>query len=74
MLIVGERHLATVLARYTAHYNEHQPHRSLGQHPPVVPGSDVSYVTAGKVRRRPILNGLINEYTQAAEPNRLYEP
>jgi hypothetical protein len=27
MLIVGERHLATVLAEYTSHYNDHRPHR-----------------------------------------------
>jgi putative transposase len=31
MLIAGERHLATVLASYTTHYNEHRPHRSIGQ-------------------------------------------
>ena len=65
MLIAGERHLATVLASYTAHYNEHRPHRSLGQRPPA-PRSQVSRLTAAKVRRRPILAGLINEYEQAA--------
>jgi putative transposase len=37
MLIVGERHLATVLAEYTRHYHEHRPHRSLGQQPPKPP-------------------------------------
>jgi transposase InsO family protein len=31
MLIVGERHLSSVLTQYTAHYNGHRPHRSLGQ-------------------------------------------
>ena len=65
MLIVGERHLAAVLARYTAHYNEHRPHRSLGHRPPA-PRSDVTRMTAATVRRRPILDGLINEYAQAA--------
>jgi putative transposase len=33
ILIVNERHLATVLAEYTRHYNGHRPHRSLGQQP-----------------------------------------
>jgi hypothetical protein len=29
LLILGRRHLASVLREYTAHYNEHRPHRSL---------------------------------------------
>jgi transposase InsO family protein len=65
MLIVGERHLAAILAKYTAHYNSHRPHRSLGQQPPN-PTSGVTDLTAARVRRRPILGGLINEYSQAA--------
>jgi putative transposase len=65
MLIVGERHLTTVLTEYATHHNEHRPHRSLGQRPPDPP-SEVADLTAARVRRRPILGGLINEYTQAA--------
>jgi putative transposase len=65
LLILGERHLTAVLAEYTRHYNQHRPHRSLGQRPPA-PRSEVSQVTATQVRRRPILAGLINEYEQAA--------
>ncbi|MBG0569336.1 transposase [Actinoplanes sp. NEAU-A11] len=65
MLIVGERHLAAVLAGYTAHYNVHRPHRSLGQRPPE-PRSHVTDLTADKVRRRPVVGGLINEYARAA--------
>jgi hypothetical protein len=34
MLILGQRHLETVLAGYLAHYNQHRPHRALGQAPP----------------------------------------
>src|SRR3954463_6398189 len=57
MLIVGERHLATALADYTAHYNGHRPHRSLNQRPPNAPVELPEATTAG-VRRRPILGGL----------------
>src|SRR6266545_7470150 len=55
-LIVGERHLAAVLAEYTSHYNEHRPHRSLGQRPPDPP-SELADLTAARVRRHPILDG-----------------
>ena len=65
MLITGERHLAAVLAEYTSHYNANRPHRSLGQRPPA-PRSDICHAAAANVRRRPILGGLINEYSQAA--------
>ncbi|NJC72898.1 transposase [Planosporangium thailandense] len=65
MLIVGERHLAAVLAGYTSHYNGHRPHRSLGQRPPNPPTRVVD-LNAARVQRRPILGGLINEYSQAA--------
>jgi putative transposase len=65
MLILGERHLATVLAEYVAHYNGHRPHRSLGQQPPN-PSPHVADLTTARVQRRPILGGLINEYAQAA--------
>jgi transposase InsO family protein len=41
MLIVSERHLAAVLSEYTAHYNQHRPHRALDQRPPQ-PRSEVT--------------------------------
>jgi transposase InsO family protein len=65
ILITGERHLATVLTEYTRHYNEHRPHRSLGQRPPDPP-SEAADSTAATVQRHPISGGLINEYSQAA--------
>jgi hypothetical protein len=65
MLIVGERHLDAVLAEYTSHYNGHRPHRSLDQQPPN-PQPEVIDLNAARVQRRPILGGLINEYSQAA--------
>ncbi|GAA1569925.1 hypothetical protein GCM10009827_109650 [Dactylosporangium maewongense] len=65
ILIAGERHLTSVLTEYTTHYNGHRPHRSLGQRPPN-PAAQVVDLNAARVRRRPILGGLINEYSQAA--------
>jgi transposase InsO family protein len=65
MLIVGERHSATILGIYTTHDDEHRPHRSLGQRPPV-PHSAITDPPVAMVQRRPILGGLINEYMQAA--------
>jgi transposase InsO family protein len=65
ILITGERHLVAVLDQYTTHYNTHRPHRSLQQRPPNPPAGVVNLATA-RVQRRPILGGLINEYTQAA--------
>jgi putative transposase len=65
ILIVGARHLAAVLASYTSHYNQHRPHRSLGQRPPQ-PLPKVASLTATSAQRHCILGGLINEYSQAA--------
>ena len=69
MLIVGRRHLETVLTEYVEHYNSHRPHRSLGQRAP--PASDTTASLPGdgdfaKVRRTDRLGGLIHEYRLAA--------
>ncbi|MEV5574430.1 integrase core domain-containing protein [Spirillospora sp. NPDC052269] len=34
ILILGERHLRTVLIEYIDHYDRHRPHRTLEQRPP----------------------------------------
>jgi putative transposase len=65
MLIFGERHLRRVLAEYAAHYNTQLPHRALQLRPPR-PGSPVPQPARGRIRRRPVLGGLINEYEPAA--------
>ena len=65
MLIFGERHLRSVLTTYAAHYNTARPHRALQLRPPR-PTSPVPEPVYGKIRRRPILGGLINEYESAA--------
>ena len=65
MPIFGERHLRRVLAAYSAHYNTRRPHRALQLRPPR-PESPAPEPGHHRVRRRPVLGGLINEYEPAA--------
>jgi transposase InsO family protein len=68
ILIVNRRHLERVLRIYIRHFNEHRPHRSLDQRPPIEeppPGSGTD-VDLDHVRRRDLLGGLIHEYKTAA--------
>jgi hypothetical protein len=65
MLVFGERHLWTILARYQALYNGQRPHRSRQLGPP---RSDhrVADLSRMRIQRRPVLGGLISEYERAA--------
>jgi len=65
MLIFGERHLRRALALYAAHYNARGPHRALQLRPPR-PEALIPEPVYGKIRRRPVLGGLINDYAPAA--------
>ena len=65
MLIFGERHLRAVLAEYEAHYNGRRPHRSRQLRPPR-PDHPVADLSKVRIKRRPVLGGLINEYERAA--------
>ena len=64
-LIFNERHLRAVLTEYTVHYNGRRPHRSRDLRPPR-PDHPIADLTAERIKRRPILGGLINEYVRAA--------
>ncbi|WP_243422541.1 integrase core domain-containing protein [Micromonospora globispora] len=65
MLIAGEGHLRRVLADYVRHYNGWRPHRALELRSP---RSDrrVADLNHERIKRRPVLGGLINEYERAA--------
>jgi putative transposase len=69
-LILGERHLRAVLIEYQAHYNTARPHQGIGQSVPDAgrdaPRATMIDVDSGRIRRKPVLGGLINEYTHAA--------
>jgi hypothetical protein len=69
MLILGGRHLRSVLAEYQVHYNAAR-HEGIAQR---VPDSehDGGHLTAAdldreRIIRKPVLGGLINEYARAA--------
>ena len=65
MLIYGERHLRAILAEYESHYNGRRPHRSRQLHPPR-PDHPIADLSQARIKRRPVLGGLINEYERAA--------
>jgi transposase InsO family protein len=70
VLILGEAHLRSVLVEYQVHYNMARPHQGM---PQSVPGDErgpscIAATDLGSewIRRKPVLGGLINEYTHAA--------
>jgi hypothetical protein len=65
MLGFGERRLRLVLAGYEAHCNGRRPHRSRQLCPPR-PDFPVVDLSQKRIKRVPVLGGLINEYERAA--------
>ena len=57
--VLNENHLHRVLREYGEYYNNARPHQGLGQHFPV--SGPVSN-SAGPIRRRDILEGVIHAY------------
>ena len=70
VLILGERHLRAVLTDHHAHYNTARPHQGIAQHVPddELDAARITVMNVGRqqIRRKPVLDGLINEYTHAA--------
>jgi putative transposase len=62
--------LRAASTEYQAHHNMVRPHQGIAQRvPDAGPGAPRSAVTdldIGRIRRKPVLGGLINEYTHAA--------
>jgi len=70
VLILGEGHLRVVLAEYQVHYNTARPHQGIAQR---VPDGEhdgghltIAGLDRGRIVRKPVLGGLINEYARAA--------
>ncbi len=73
LLILGRRHLECVVHVYAQHYNEHRPHRSLAQRPPLAKPPPIDERAPipepqplERLRRRDLLGGLLHEYELAA--------
>jgi transposase InsO family protein len=69
ILIVNERHLRRVLTVYLHHFNAARPHQALAQLTPAQvetkPPQAINLANY-QIRRKPILDGLTNEYQLAA--------
>ncbi len=63
IIVLNERHLRWALTEFVRYYNARRPHRSLQLRPPDGP---VVSTPEGKVKRRKVLGGLINDYHREA--------
>jgi putative transposase len=70
MLICGKGHLYAVLAEYQVHYNTGRPQQGIAQRIPDGRHDGGHFSAAdigrGRILRKPVLGGLINEYSRAA--------
>ena len=66
LLILNRRHAVTVLREFERHYNDHRPHRTLGQAAPLRPLPGRAPTVVDNVRRHDRLGGLIHEYQHVA--------
>jgi putative transposase len=66
ILITNRQHAMTALETFEQHYNDHRPHRTLGQAAPLRPLPDGSRTEIKTVRRYDRLGGLLHEYQQVA--------
>ena len=69
MLVIGRRHLELIVREYVEHYNDHRPHRSLGQLPPqprVAVPAELKDLSHSRLHRTDRLGGVIHEYRLVA--------
>ena len=63
MIVLNEAHLRQGLKEYVAYYNTARPHQGIEQQMPIPYPTSVS---AGEVRTRSVLGGIIHDYYRAA--------
>jgi len=64
-IIWNRRQLQQLVADYVGHYNDHRPHRSLDQRPPLASALD-THPPHLRIVKSTRCDGLINEYRHAA--------
>jgi transposase InsO family protein len=62
IIVLNEQHLRSVLADFVRYYNHDRPHQTLGLQTP----EPRPRLTVGRIRSRPVLNGLQHVYERAA--------
>lgn len=62
VLVVGRRHLGSLLRDYETHYNGHRPHRGIDLYAPERLQVDSTAVPIREIRRTKVIGGLISEY------------
>jgi transposase InsO family protein len=62
LLILGRHQLEQVVHTYIRHHNEHRPHRSLDQRPPLAKPPPAEAPPPNRIGRRDRLGGLLHEY------------
>jgi putative transposase len=63
IVVLGQRHLCSVLIEYIDFYNRARPHQGIGQQTPIV---RPACPTAGAIGRREVLGGLQHDYFRQA--------
>jgi len=66
LLIINRRHAAAVLHEFERHYDDHRPHRTLGQAARLRPLPRHTPTATDTVRQHDRLGGLIHEYRHVA--------
>jgi transposase InsO family protein len=65
LLVLGERHLRTVMVGWERHFNTGRAHRALDLRAPHDEANVIPF-PAHRIQRTPVLSGLANEYHRAA--------
>jgi len=67
MLILGQRQCKHVVKEYVFYYNHARPHQGINQSIPCQEDQGEIQTNSGRVKAKPVLNGLHHDYSQASQ-------